>query len=136
MLGTRVDVELARHLLAELVLREHAADRATNDFLGAASEERLERLRPQASGVARVPHAGALGPAIARSFAATIPSNVRASILPRPTQRSVPTIARTIPRRNASAVISKRSRPVSGSHHSARRTERTPPGPAANDEKS
>ena len=37
---------------------------------------------------------------------------------------------RTIPRRNASAVIAKRSSAPSA-HHSARLTVRVPPGPAA-----
>jgi hypothetical protein len=44
VLGTRVHVKLPRHLLAEPVLRKHAAYRAADDLLGTAGEELLERL--------------------------------------------------------------------------------------------
>src|SRR3989442_163154 len=155
MLGAGVDVQLPDHLLAQPVLGQHAPHRAADDLFGPAEQESLDRLRAQAArlsprrAVAFVaprscsyrtdtrhrPLAVALGPAFPRSREATISANAALSIFPRPTQRSVPTMARTMPRRNASAVISKRTSELS-EQHSALRIVRTPPGPAANAEKS
>src|SRR5439155_17763182 len=56
MVGAGVHVKLARHLLAEPVSREHAAHRAADDFLWSPGKKLFQRVRPQASGIPRVPH--------------------------------------------------------------------------------
>src|SRR6266550_6496312 len=56
MVARGIDVKLADHLLAEAVLRQHSADRATHYFLGSAREQTFERLGPKAAGVSRVAH--------------------------------------------------------------------------------
>src|SRR5439155_21804923 len=55
MVGAGVHVKLARHLLAAPVSREHAAHRATDDFLGSPGKKLFQSLRPQASGLPCVP---------------------------------------------------------------------------------
>src|SRR5206468_322079 len=236
MLATGVHVELAHHLLAQPVLREHPANRPADHFLRAPREKPLETLGPHAAGVPGVAHvllrlellsgdldlgcvehddriagvdvrrerravlptkqrrdtrreatqrraigvddaplsldlsllhrvclrhhsqfslpscrlrspspyrtatrhrpfAGALGPARARSFAASTSAKAATVSFRRPTHSSVPTMPRTIPRRKASDSISKR-RTLSSPVHSARFTVRSPDSPAANAAKS
>src|SRR5258705_9331563 len=95
------------------------------------------RLRspPYRTATRQRPFAGALGPASERSLVWTTSAKRSTVSFPRPTQSSVPTMPRTIPRRKASDSISKRNT-LPSEIHSARFTVRSPDSPAANAAKS
>src|SRR5688500_6244686 len=56
MLRAGVHVELAHHLLAQSVLRDHPADGPADDLLGSPREKPLEAFGPHASRVSGVAH--------------------------------------------------------------------------------
>src|SRR4051812_50064738 len=66
MVGTRVDLQLAQLLRAQLVVREHALDGATDDFLGPAGEQLTDGLRTEAARIAAVAGIAGGGPPVTR----------------------------------------------------------------------